>query len=78
MPDFQFQSLAEFFAMGGHALYVWSSYGVFALMIVFNIVQPILANRKIFQQLKARLAREENMAATAAVTIAAVTIKGGE
>ena len=33
-------SPAEFFAMGGHALYVWGSFGACALLM---IVEPILA-----------------------------------
>ncbi len=60
MPEFQFQSLAEFFAMGGHAKYVWSSYGVFALMIAYNLIQPILAKRKIIKTQKARLQRNNS------------------
>ena len=58
MPDFQFQSFAEFLAMGGHALYVWSSYGFFALVILFNVIQPAMAKRKIIRDLKARWQRE--------------------
>jgi heme exporter protein D len=33
-------SPAEFFAMGGHALYVWGSFGACLLLM---IVEPILA-----------------------------------
>ncbi len=33
-------SATEFFAMGGHALYVWGSYGACLLLMV---VEPILA-----------------------------------
>jgi heme exporter protein D len=39
----QWNSPAEFFAMGGHGLYVWGSYGVAALMMV---VEPWLAVRR--------------------------------
>jgi len=31
-------SLAEFFAMGGNAFYVWSAYGLAALLIAGEIV----------------------------------------
>ncbi len=58
MPEFQFQSFAEFLAMGGHAVYVWSSYAFFAAVIAFNLIQPALAKRKIMRQQRARLARE--------------------
>ena len=36
-------SPAEFFAMGGHALYVWGSFGACALLM---IVEPILARAR--------------------------------
>jgi heme exporter protein D len=31
-------SLAEFFAMGGYAFYVWGAYGVTAALLVLEIV----------------------------------------
>jgi heme exporter protein D len=36
-------SPAEFFAMGGYALYVWGSFGVCAIIMV---MEPILAKRR--------------------------------
>ena len=36
---------AEFFAMGGYAAYVWGSYAVVALCIVFEIL-AVRARRK--------------------------------
>ncbi|MBM3392666.1 MAG: heme exporter protein CcmD [Betaproteobacteria bacterium] len=36
-------SASEFFAMGGHALYVWGSFGACAVLM---IVEPILAARR--------------------------------
>jgi len=39
----QWSSPSEFFAMGGHGLYVWGSYGVAALLMV---VEPWLAARR--------------------------------
>lgn len=36
-------SPAEFFAMGGHGLYVWGSFGVCALLM---IVEPIMARKR--------------------------------
>jgi len=29
---------SEFFAMGGYGLYVWGSYGMAALVLVFNVL----------------------------------------
>jgi len=36
-------SPAEFFAMGGHGLYVWGSYVVFAVAL---LIEPILAAQR--------------------------------
>ncbi|MCX8085585.1 MAG: heme exporter protein CcmD [Rhodocyclaceae bacterium] len=36
-------SAAEFFAMGGYALYVWGSFGVCALLM---IAEPILVAKR--------------------------------
>lgn len=32
---------SEFFAMGGYATYVWTSYGLMAAVLVFNLVMPL-------------------------------------
>ena len=34
-----FSSLNEFFAMGGHAVYVWAAWGVTALLMLVNVVK---------------------------------------
>ena len=36
-------SPADFFAMGGYALYVWGSFGVCVLLM---IVEPIMASKR--------------------------------
>jgi heme exporter protein D len=49
-------SIAEFFDMGGYALYVWGSFGVTALLMV---LEPILLRQRRRAILKriARMAR---------------------
>ena len=42
-------SASEFFAMGGYALYVWSSFGVCAVAFV---VEPLLARQRHTQVLR--------------------------
>lgn len=39
----QWQTINEFFAMGGYGLYVWGSFGVCALTM---IVEPILIRHR--------------------------------
>jgi heme exporter protein D len=50
-------SLAEFFAMGGYALYVWGSFGVCLLALV---VEPFLVARR--QQLIVQRLRRQALA----------------
>jgi heme exporter protein D len=54
-----FSSLGEFIAMGGHAPYVWSAYGVSLLVLVVNVLLPLLARRRYLQEEARRLRREE-------------------
>jgi len=61
MPDFQFDSLQDFLAMGGDAVFVWASYGVFALFILWNLLQPRFERRRLGRLLQARKLREDAM-----------------
>ena len=48
-------SPSEFFAMGGYALYVWSSFGVCALIL---ILEPLLVRIR-FKAIVRRLKQEQ-------------------
>lgn len=50
----------EFFSMGGYGLYVWMSYGLMAVLLVYNIAAPIQRKRHLMQHLKSFLERESN------------------
>jgi heme exporter protein D len=45
-------SPAEFFAMGGYALYVWSSFGVCAAILLFEPLSIRARNAAILRRLK--------------------------
>ena len=45
-------SPAEFFAMGGYALYVWSSFGVCAAILLLEPLVIRARNKAIIQRLK--------------------------
>ena len=45
----QWQSMSDFFAMGGYGLYVWGSFGVCALTM---IAEPLLARHRRKQAIK--------------------------
>ncbi|MES1947464.1 heme exporter protein CcmD [Salinisphaera sp. C84B14] len=46
------ESWQQFWAMGGYAGYVWSSYAIAAVVIVGNIVAPVIAHRQIARRIK--------------------------
>ena len=50
----QWNSVGEFFAMGGYALYVWGSFGACALLM---IAEPFLARRRL-TEIRRSLIRE--------------------
>lgn len=58
----QFESLAEFLAMGKHGIFVWSCYAVFLVIMVVNIGAPIMRRRNLIKRLQ-RI--EKRQAATA-------------
>lgn len=53
-----FDSFAEFLAMGKHGLYVWSAYGVFAFIMLWNALQPYRLRRRLLREQAATLRRE--------------------
>ena len=46
-----FQDFASMAHMGGHGIYVWSTYGIGLLIIAYNILAPMMARRKIVAQI---------------------------
>lgn len=47
----QWNSLSEFLDMGGYALYVWGSFGITALVVVFEIWEVRARRRAVMQSL---------------------------
>ena len=52
-------NLSEFFAMGGYAFFVWTSYGIALLVIVLNIVMPMIGRKKVISRVKRAIRREQ-------------------
>lgn len=53
-----FDSLSEFFNMGGHALYVWSSFAISLLLMAFNILLPWWRLKSTKAQLQRQFRRD--------------------
>lgn len=60
-----FESFADFIAMGTHGPYVWLSYGLTALIVGWNVLQPLLQRRRLLKEQAQRLRREKNHAPSA-------------
>lgn len=52
-------SWSEFFAMGGYAFFVWTSYGITAAVIAFNIVMPLIQRKQVIKRVKRAIRREQ-------------------
>lgn len=50
-------NLTEFFAMGGYAFYVWTSYGVALVVLAFNIIQPLIQQKRALRAIRRRQQR---------------------
>lgn len=55
-----FASFNDFLAMGHHALYVWSAYGICLLVLAINVAAPVLSKRRYLQEEARRLRREKS------------------
>ena len=47
-----------FFSMGGYGLYVWISYGLTALLLMYNLIAHLQRKQAITRQVKACLEQE--------------------
>ncbi len=54
-----FASFDEFIQMGGHGLYVWLSYAIALLVVIYNVVACAMKKRRFFIEAKRRLRREK-------------------
>lgn len=56
--SFQFDSISDFFAMGGYGFYVWLAYGITFAAVGVLIWQSKREIRQTLQQVKKEQARE--------------------
>lgn len=55
---FQFPSVNAFLAMNGHGVYVWSAYGISALVLLWVALAPVKRRRKLLAAMASRLKHE--------------------
>jgi len=58
-------SVSEFFNMGGYAVFVWSSYGLTAVVLAWIFVSPIVSKKSIIKQLRTKYRQQERQAQVA-------------
>jgi len=56
-----FNSLADFFAMGGYGFYVWLAYGISFLGLLVLIIDTLVKRKKILKAVNQRIAREKRI-----------------
>jgi heme exporter protein D len=56
----QWNSVSEFFAMGGYALYVWGSFGATALVMLVESLLIRSQRRHILRNLRSELESKSN------------------
>jgi len=54
----QWNSVSEFFAMGGYALYVWGSFGVTAAVMAIETLQIRRQRQELLRNLRTELLSE--------------------
>lgn len=59
-----FDSFADFLAMGEHGFYVWSAYGISALLIIGNMLLAWRQQGQVRAELARRARREARDAST--------------
>lgn len=56
-----FESLSDFFAMGGYASYVWGAFGATTVSMLWILFSSLLKRRKLIDEVKRKIAREQRI-----------------
>ena len=58
----QWNSVSEFFAMGGYALYVWPSFGLTAAAVIYEVIAVRQQRRAVLRSLRNQFESERTQA----------------
>lgn len=53
-----FESLSDFFAMGGYASYVWSAFGITFLAMIILLVSSVRRGKQLLNEVQAKIDRQ--------------------
>ncbi|ANQ26965.1 heme exporter protein CcmD [Vibrio natriegens] len=56
-----FESLSDFFAMGGYASYVWSSFGITFLSMLILLITSLRRGDALLNEVKAKIDRQSRI-----------------
>ncbi|WP_318435297.1 heme exporter protein CcmD [Photobacterium leiognathi] len=56
-----FDSMSDFFAMGGYAAYVWSSFCISFIAMLWILFSSMATQRRLLGDIKNKMAREERI-----------------
>ena len=59
---------SEFFNMGGYAFFVWSSYGISAVVLAWIFISPIFNKKNIIKELRIKYRQQERQQQDSAST----------
>lgn len=54
---------SEFFHMGGYAVYVWSSYGLAAVLLAWIFISPIFSRKRVIKELRMKYRQQQRQQA---------------
>ncbi|MBA57435.1 MAG: heme exporter protein CcmD [Pseudomonadales bacterium] len=55
----EFETFADFIAMGKHGPYVWSAYGITLVVVIANILAPVIRRKGLVEEIKRKAKREQ-------------------
>ncbi|MCG9564264.1 heme exporter protein CcmD [Vibrio chagasii] len=53
-----FESLSDFFAMGGYASYVWSAFGITFISMIILLVVSVRRGKQLLTEVQAKVDRQ--------------------
>jgi heme exporter protein D len=58
----QFESLSEFWTMGGHGVFVWSVYLLTLIVFILLVLKPLARNKRFFIEQAQFIRRQQEQA----------------
>jgi len=62
------ESIAEFFAMGGYARFVWSAYAITFFVLIVNLLVSRVEHRRLVSRLRLERQLDSNSATASGIT----------